>query len=122
MDTHPDQVIEGVLDQVLYVNDTSGYSVAVIECDDDEGAKRRITVVGNLAAIAAGSGIRAQNSSAVRQGGVRGRAPGSIRARARGSWRRLSHGRRGRGKTRHPAQLDPARPRRDRVPARTDGR
>ena len=54
----PVELVEGTLDQILYVNDTSGYVVAVVERSDDEGARRRITVVGELGTIEIGSGLR----------------------------------------------------------------
>ncbi len=50
--------IEGTLDQILYVNETSGYAVAVIERTGDDGARQRITVVGNLDGLEIGSGLR----------------------------------------------------------------
>ncbi len=52
--------IEGTLDHVLYINEASGYSVAVIECELGGGARRRITVVGELGSIEVGAGIRAR--------------------------------------------------------------
>ncbi len=55
-----EELIEGTLDHVLYVNDESGYSVAIVECEDAGGARRRVTVVGNLAGIEVGAGIRAR--------------------------------------------------------------
>ncbi|HSR58670.1 MAG TPA: ATP-dependent RecD-like DNA helicase, partial [Candidatus Binataceae bacterium] len=36
----------------------NGYSVAIVECDSAEGARRRITVVGNLSGIEVGASIR----------------------------------------------------------------
>ena len=50
--------IEGTLDQLLYVNEASGYAVAVIERTGDDGARQRITVVGNLDGLEIGSGLR----------------------------------------------------------------
>ncbi len=49
--------IEGTLDQLLYVNEQSGYAVAVLE-RSDEVARPRITVVGNLAGLDVGAGLR----------------------------------------------------------------
>ncbi len=50
--------IEGTLDQLLYVNEASGYGVAVIERTGADGARQRITVVGNLDGLEIGSGLR----------------------------------------------------------------
>ena len=55
---HADELIEGTLDHVVYVNDSNGYSVAIVECDSAEGTRRRITVVGNLSGIEVGASIR----------------------------------------------------------------
>lgn len=55
-----EELIEGTFDHVLYVNDESGYSVAVVECEDGDGGHRRVTVVGNLGGIEIGAGIRAR--------------------------------------------------------------
>jgi exodeoxyribonuclease V alpha subunit len=55
---HADESIEGTLDHVVYINDSNGYSVAILECDSAEGARRRITVVGNLSGIEVGASIR----------------------------------------------------------------
>lgn len=55
---HADELIEGTLDHVVYINDSNGYSVAIVECDSAEGARRRITVVGNLSGIEVGASIR----------------------------------------------------------------
>ncbi len=53
------ETIEGTLDHVLYVNDSSGYSVAIVECENAEGARRHVTVVGNLSGVQVGAAIRA---------------------------------------------------------------
>jgi exodeoxyribonuclease V alpha subunit len=55
-----EEMIEGTLDHLLYVNETSGYSVAVIECDVAGGLRKRITVVGELGTVEIGAGIRAR--------------------------------------------------------------
>jgi len=55
-----EELIEGTLDHILYVNDESGYSVAVVESTDEAGAARRFTIVGNLAGLEIGAGIRAR--------------------------------------------------------------
>lgn len=52
------ELVEGTLDQILYVNDSSGYVVAVVERGDDDGGRRRITVVGELGTIEIGAGLR----------------------------------------------------------------
>ncbi len=54
---HPEQ-IEGTLDQLLYVNEATGYAVAVIERTGDDGLRQRITAVGSLDGIEIGSGLR----------------------------------------------------------------
>jgi exodeoxyribonuclease V alpha subunit len=51
-------MVEGTLDQFLYINDASGYVVAVVERADDDGTRRRITVVGELGTIEIGAGLR----------------------------------------------------------------
>ena len=53
------ETVEGILDQVLFVNDKNGYSVAVVVVPQEHGDFRRITVVGNLAGLEVGSTIRA---------------------------------------------------------------
>jgi len=50
-------LIEGTLDQLLYVNEQSGYAVAVLE-RSDEVLRRRVTVVGSLAGLDVGAGLR----------------------------------------------------------------
>ena len=59
MDTAEQQIdlIEGTLDQVLYLNEESGYAVAVLE-RSDQPARERITVVGTLAGLEVGAGLR----------------------------------------------------------------
>ncbi|MGA2410915.1 MAG: ATP-dependent RecD-like DNA helicase [Candidatus Binataceae bacterium] len=52
------QSIEGTLDQLLFVNEANGYAVAVVERSDDDGARGRITVVGDLSGVEIGSGLR----------------------------------------------------------------
>ena len=54
------ETLEGTLDQVLFVNEKSGYSVAVVVVPLEHGELRRVTVVGNLAGLEVGSTIRAQ--------------------------------------------------------------
>ncbi|MGH7812455.1 MAG: SF1B family DNA helicase RecD2 [Candidatus Binataceae bacterium] len=54
--------LEGTLDQVLFVNDESGFSVAVVTEPRENGVARRVTVVGNLAGLEVGSTIRAQGT------------------------------------------------------------
>jgi len=54
------ETLEGILDQVLFVNDHNGYSVAVVVVPQEHGDFRRVTVVGNLAGLEVGSTIRAQ--------------------------------------------------------------
>jgi exodeoxyribonuclease V alpha subunit len=53
------ELLEGTLDQILYVNETNGYIVAVVETNgEDSAGRQRLTVVGNLGAIEIGSGLR----------------------------------------------------------------
>ncbi|HEY6394341.1 MAG TPA: ATP-dependent RecD-like DNA helicase, partial [Candidatus Binataceae bacterium] len=54
------ELLEGTLDQLLYVNDQNGYAVAVVTAYSDAGDARRVTVVGSLAGLEIGSGIRAR--------------------------------------------------------------
>ena len=54
----PLEHVEGTLDQIVFVNDANGYVVAVIEHTDEAGARKRITVVGELGAIEIGAGLR----------------------------------------------------------------
>ncbi|HTT75217.1 MAG TPA: ATP-dependent RecD-like DNA helicase [Candidatus Binataceae bacterium] len=49
--------IEGTLDQLLFVNESSGYAVAVVERSDD-GVRSRVTVIGDLSGVEIGSGLR----------------------------------------------------------------
>ncbi|MGC2444560.1 helix-hairpin-helix domain-containing protein, partial [Candidatus Binatus sp.] len=53
------ETLEGILDQILFVNDKNGYSVAVVVVPQEHGDFRRVTVVGNLAGLEVGSTIRA---------------------------------------------------------------
>ena len=53
------ETLEGIFDQVLFVNDKTGYSVAVVAVPQEHGDFRRVTVVGNLAGLEVGSTIRA---------------------------------------------------------------
>lgn len=57
---HAAETLEGTLDQVLFVNEKNGYSVAVVVVAGEHGDSRRVTVVGNLAGLEVGSTIRAQ--------------------------------------------------------------
>ncbi len=57
---HATETLEGTLDQVLFVNDKNGYSVAVVVVAGEHGVSRRVTVVGNLAGLEVGSTIRAE--------------------------------------------------------------
>jgi exodeoxyribonuclease V alpha subunit len=54
---HSEQ-IEGTLDQLLYVNEATGYAVAIVERTGDDGLRQRITAVGSLDGIEIGSGLR----------------------------------------------------------------
>ena len=57
---HATETLEGTLDQVLFVNDNNGYSVAVVVVASENGMSRRVTVVGNLSGLEVGSTIRAE--------------------------------------------------------------
>ena len=57
---HATETLEGTLDQILFVNDKNGYSVAVVVVAGEHGVSRRVTVVGNLAGLEVGSTIRAE--------------------------------------------------------------
>src|SRR5487761_584046 len=50
-------LIEGTLDQILYLNEQSGYAVAVLERSDDD-LRQRITIFGSLAGLDVGAGLR----------------------------------------------------------------
>ena len=52
------EVIEGVIDQILFVNDNSGYVVARLEVEDAEHRRDSIAVVGNLADPQIGAAMR----------------------------------------------------------------
>jgi len=54
----PAELLEGTLDQILYINEESGYVVAVVARGDDASAERRVTVVGELGTIEIGAGLR----------------------------------------------------------------
>jgi exodeoxyribonuclease V alpha subunit len=56
------ETLEGVLDQVLFVNENTGYSVAVVVVSLEHGDSRRVTVVGHLAGLEIGSTIRARGT------------------------------------------------------------
>ncbi len=49
--------IEGTLEQILFVNDSSGYMVGLFETTN-EGQRRRVTVVGTLAGVEVGGVLR----------------------------------------------------------------
>ncbi|HVN63484.1 MAG TPA: ATP-dependent RecD-like DNA helicase [Candidatus Binataceae bacterium] len=52
--------VEGTLDQILFVNDESGFAVAVIVELREHGDSRRVTIVGQIAGMEIGATIRAQ--------------------------------------------------------------
>src|SRR6266446_2710114 len=56
------EVLEGTLEQILYVNDVSGYVVALVEpieaTPPQPGPRVRVTVVGTLGAVEIGAGLR----------------------------------------------------------------
>src|SRR5579859_1619961 len=58
MEPYQETMIEGTLDQVLYVNEGNGYAVAVIETGDTAPERRRITIVGGLDGLEVGAGLK----------------------------------------------------------------
>ncbi|HUY18926.1 MAG TPA: ATP-dependent RecD-like DNA helicase [Candidatus Binataceae bacterium] len=52
------EMVEGTLDQVLFINDQNGYVVAVLRRAAEAGGDR-LTVVGNLGGVEVGAGLRA---------------------------------------------------------------
>ena len=56
------EVIEGIIDQILFVNDHNGYVVARLEVEDAEHRRDSIAVVGNLADPQVGTTMRLQGS------------------------------------------------------------
>ncbi|MGO9263747.1 MAG: ATP-dependent RecD-like DNA helicase [Candidatus Binataceae bacterium] len=55
------EAVEGTLDQVLYVNESNDYTVAVLETDAPAGdlaGRRRITIVGSLGGLEIGAGLK----------------------------------------------------------------
>jgi exodeoxyribonuclease V alpha subunit len=53
-------MVEGTLDHILFVNEQTGYAVAVIKTNPNGGSGRAITIFGSLAGLEIGSGIRAR--------------------------------------------------------------
>jgi exodeoxyribonuclease V alpha subunit len=53
-----EQTVEGTLDQILYLNEASGYVVGVLEQPAAHGTRRRLTFVGNLGILEIGTGLR----------------------------------------------------------------
>jgi len=56
------ETIEGIIDQILFVNDSSGYVVARLEVEDSEHRRDTVAVVGNLADPEVGAAVRLQGS------------------------------------------------------------
>jgi exodeoxyribonuclease V alpha subunit len=52
------EVVEGIIDQILFVNDNNGYVVARLEVEDSEHRRDSIAVVGNLADPQVGAAMR----------------------------------------------------------------
>ena len=59
-------MVEGTLDHILYVNDRNGYAVAVIKTYAERGDSRSVTMIGDLAGLEIGSGIRARGRFGIR--------------------------------------------------------
>ncbi|HXW85657.1 MAG TPA: hypothetical protein VEJ86_14720, partial [Candidatus Binataceae bacterium] len=53
-----EESLEGTLDHVLFMNEESGYAVAVIKTDARSGDSRSITILGTLAGLEVGAGLR----------------------------------------------------------------
>src|SRR5438045_63897 len=51
------QEIEGTLEQILFVNETSGYLVGLVDVTDN-GQRRQVTIVGTLTGIEVGGALR----------------------------------------------------------------
>ena len=56
------EVIEGIVDQILFVNDDSGYVVARLEVEDSDHRRDSIAIVGNLPDPQVGATMRLQGS------------------------------------------------------------
>jgi exodeoxyribonuclease V alpha subunit len=56
------ETIEGIIDQILFVNDHSGYVVARLEVEDQEHRRDSVAIVGNLADPQVGAAVRLQGS------------------------------------------------------------
>ncbi len=56
------ETIEGVIDQILFVNDHSGYVVARLEVEDAQHRRDSVAVVGNLFDPQVGAAVRLQGS------------------------------------------------------------
>ena len=54
----PAELLEGTLEQVVFVNEANDYVVAIVQSDRDITPHERITVVGPLGAVEVGSGLR----------------------------------------------------------------
>ena len=52
------ETLEGTLEQILFVNEASGYIVALVDVNGDGGSRRRITAVGTFAGVEIGAGLR----------------------------------------------------------------
>jgi len=53
-----DQELEGTLEQILFVNEATGYVVGSVETADESNTRRRITVVGTLGGVEVGAALR----------------------------------------------------------------
>jgi exodeoxyribonuclease V alpha subunit len=54
----PPEDLEGTVEQILFVNDASGYVVGLVETAGEGNARRRIVVVGDLVGIEVGAALR----------------------------------------------------------------
>ena len=57
-DSKPLESIEGVLEQILFVSDSSGYTVARLDLVDDQEIHRPVSIVGDLAGVEVGAGLK----------------------------------------------------------------
>ena len=51
-------ILEGTLDQILFISEASGYVIAVLEINADDQTHKRITIVGDLGALEIGAGLK----------------------------------------------------------------
>jgi exodeoxyribonuclease V alpha subunit len=57
-DPRPLESIEGTVDQILFVSDATGYTVARIEVIDENEMHKPVSIVGDLAGVEVGAGLK----------------------------------------------------------------